>query len=141
MVILLVIPIAFIVIMSIGFLFYNLKKKSPLTALFQKILVYFAITILFFHSNIVNTIANFFNCIDVEENSYIFAYLIESCDSENYRYWRNSAAIPGFIFYVVLFPTSLFLYMFKNREYLLDEEVISKVGFMMHGYSPENFYW
>lgn len=141
MVILLVLPIVFIGIMFIGFILYNFKKKSTFTSLLQKTLVMFSIVIVFFHSNIVNTIASFFNCIDIEKNSYIFAYLIESCDSENYQYWRNSAAIPGFIFYVVLFPAILFAYMFKNRDSLLDPHVISKVGFMMHGYSPEHFYW
>lgn len=141
MVILLVLPVVFITIMFIGFLFYNLKKRNNLNDLLQKTLVMFSITILFFHSNIVNTIANFFNCIDIEKNSYIFAYLIESCESENYIYWRNRAAIPGLIFYVFLFPAVIFAYMFKNRNSLLDPGVISKVGFMMHGYSPENFYW
>ena len=49
--------------------------------------------------------------------------------------------IPATIFYSFILPLIAFLYMYKNKEKLLDKEIMKKVGFIGNGFKKDKFYW
>ena len=58
-----------------------------------------------------------------------------------YDFWKKYLIIPAFLLYVMCFPLILFIFMFKNRKRLFDENFISKSGFLLNGYSSKTYYW
>lgn len=133
----------FFMIISLGILFLmKIKNNNSIQETMESFLLVTTIIITFFLSNVVNVISQFFNCTELESDSYISSFLIEKCtNNPNYDFWRNTLIIPALIVYVIGFPLSMFFYMYRNRKNLLSPEVMSKVGFMLNGYYPKKFYW
>ena len=108
----------------------------------ENLLICIAISFLFFLSPIINILSDFFNCTKLYENQYMTNYLLERCnDNSRYDFWKKYLIIPAFLIYVMCLPLILFTFMFKNRKRLFDENFISKIGFLLNGYSSETYYW
>ena len=108
----------------------------------ERFLISVAIVLLFFMSNIFDMTVQFLNCQQIDENYYISSFLIEQCNNnERYSFWKYFFIWPCFLFFIIIVPFVFFLFMFKNRKRLFEEDVIVKIGFLLNGYSTETFYW
>ena len=119
-------------------MFYKITFKKVI----KKFLITLAIETNLFLSAIINALANFVNCSEIDNEFYITNYLAEKC-SNNYRYslWRNALIIPSFIVFAVILPLLAFNFMFKNRQKLLSKNIIQYVGFLLSGFEIKKFYW
>ena len=136
------IPLVFSCLLIIFWLFYKMMYKLSFMLTLEHILLTISISIHFFLSSIINALADFINCSDLNNDSYITNYLMEKC-SNNLRYlkWRNYLVIPSFAIFAGFLPTIAFLYTYSNRERLFDKKVIKNVRFFLNGYSTKTFYW
>ena len=139
-----------VIVCPVGFCFYlvifwiacKFYKKIGFSIIIKNFVVTAAITFFYFQAQVINTAAGILNCSKIENESYISEYLLERC-SNNGRYteWRNILVFPAACFFVLILPFWALYYMNKNKARIFSKEVICKVGFLLNGYSPENFYW
>ena len=132
-------PIVFSVILA---LFWTLYKICSSSDVLEKYFICVSITLTYFLSPVISSLADFFNCTKFDTDSYITKHLWEKC-TNNPRYfsWRLNLALPGFLFYGLFFPLVLFVSMFKDRNKLFEAKLLSKFGFLLNGYSSNKFYW
>ena len=135
-------PGAFCFLIFMAWYIYNYIKKNSEKLNFEKFLILTSVSVMFFLSPIMTTLAEFLNCKSINNVDYIAVNLIEKC-SENSRYtfWRNILIIPTFMLFGIILPLLTFHYMYKNRFQLFDRKIIYKIGFLLNGYSPSTFYW
>ena len=128
-------------ILLVFWIFYKIVYKAPLFIVIDYFFRTLSITTSFFLSSIMNSLATFVNCKEINNVFYLSNYLNEKCSGEKYEMWKQFFIIPAFIFYILFLPLIAFYYMIKNKKRLLDRIVIQKVSFLMNGYSLETFYW
>ena len=135
-------PIIFCLFFIIFWLTLKILHQLTILQAFQSYMLCFSIIISFFLSSIINSLAEFENCTNLYEETYIKHYLLEKCtNNPNYTLWRNVLIIPSFIFFCILIPFFAFHYVYKNRKRLFQKEVIQKFGFLLNGHSSKTFYW
>lgn len=135
-------PIVFSFILLIFWLIRGVIAKYGFSTVFEKFLVTMAITFFYFQAPVINALSGILDCTNINNNDYITNYLIEQC-SGNPRYdeWRNYFVIPMFCFFALVLPICPFYYMHKNKERLFTKNLISKIGFLLNGYSKKTFFW
>ena len=135
-------PLAYSFFLLIYWFMDRFLKKYSFSLMMEKFLITVCILMAFFLSPIINAISNFFNCTTLYSNQYITQNLFEKChDNPRYSSWRTYVMLPSFLFYAVVLPLLLFLFLFKNRKILHEEKMLSKIGFLLKGYSENRFYW
>ena len=135
-------PLAFCFLLGFFWILYKFYSKQRFFVIFESFLITISITFFFFQSSIINALTDLLNCTKIENNSYITNYLLEKCtDNIHYEKWRNLLVIPTFSIFCFILPLVPFVYMFKNRKNLYNDKILSKVGFLLNGYSPQYYYW
>ena len=110
--------------------------------MFERFFISVAIVFIFFMSNIFDMTLQYMNCEKIDENYYISSFLIEQCNNnERYSFWKYYFIWPCFIFFIIFIPFVCFLFMFQNKKRLFEDDVIVKIGFLLHGYTSKTFYW
>ena len=100
------------------------------------------IIITFSLSSVINALAEFINCVKLNDEKFNSNYLIVRCsNNENYLFWRNFFIIPSFFIYVFVLPVSAFLFMYKNRHKLFNLNIVSKISVLLNGYNKDSYYW
>ena len=100
------------------------------------------IMITFLLSSIINSLANFVNCIQLYNEKFNFKYLNVQCThNAEYLFWRNVFILPAFLFYALLLPLIALCYLYKNRFNLFELDVVAKIRFLLNGYKQECYYW
>ena len=108
----------------------------------ESFLITVTITFFFFQSSVINALADFLNCTQIEQNFYLTNYLLEKCENNLiYENWRNLLIIPSFSIFCLILPLLSFIYMLRNRKNLYTDHILRKVGFLLNGYSPQYYYW
>lgn len=108
---------------------------------FSNFLKSMSILIILSLSSIINCLFEFLNCVKIDGKEYVASSLNIVCESENYTHLRNTIVIPSFVFYLFVFPTSIFTFMFFNRKSLFSGDCLSKIGFLLNGYKKNTYYW
>ena len=135
-------PLAFSGLLFIYWFIYKFLKKITFSLMLEKFLITVCILMNFFLSPVINAISNFFNCTILYSEQYITENLWEKCyNNPRYSFWRSHVMLPAFLFYAILLPLMLFSFLFKNRQNLFEERILSKIGFLLKGYSENKFYW
>ena len=136
-------PFVLSVLLIIFWLFYKLRSfEMDYGIMLEKFLISLSITIILLMPSIFTATANYLNCQDINDHSYISTFLIERCDNnERYTFWKIRLIWPCFFLFNLAFPLSLFIYMFRNKYNLFQEKIIYKIGFLLNGYSSHTFYW
>ena len=135
-------PFAFCFLLGFFWILYKFYSKQRAFVIFESFLITVSITFFFCQSSIINGLTDLLNCTKIENNSYITNYLFEKCtDNIHYEKWRNLLVIPTFSIFCFVLPLVPFVYMFKNRKNLYNDRILSKVGFLLNGYSPQYYYW
>ena len=135
-------PVGFGLILSIFWFFYKKLYNSNKESVFDSFLITLSITVSYFLCPIINALAGFINCMELNNESYIQIYLLEKCThNPRYALWRNLLVIPSFAIYGIFFPCLVFSYMYKNKENLFEKKILKKIIFLLNGYSPSTFYW
>ena len=130
--------IFFMIIWLIKLFIYRFRFHS----IIERFLITTNILILYFLSPIINMIADFFNCTELNGNTYMTNYLLERCNNnETYDLWRNALIFPSFAFYVIIFPLIFCFFIYKNKKQLFGSNVMSKIGFVLQGYTSKTYYW
>ena len=127
------------------FLFWMIYKffsKQDIFVILESFLVTVSITLFFFQSSVINSLADLLNCTKIENTFYLTNYLLEKCEGNiNYEKWRNLLIIPTFCIFCLFLTLVPFIFMFKNRNKLYTDSILRKVGFLLNGYSPQFYYW
>ena len=135
-------PFAFCFLLGLFWISYKFYSKQKVLVLFENFLITISITFFFFQSSIINALTDLLNCTKIENDDYISNYLLEKCSGNvNYEKWRAFLIIPSFCFFCLILPLLPFVYMFKNRANLYSDKILSKIGFLVNGYSPQHYYW
>lgn len=135
-------PLSYAFLLLLFWITYKIIYKLTFKKMIERYLISAVIVFIFFMSNIFSTTVNFMNCNKINNDEYIFNFLIERCnDNERYYFWKYTLIWPSFFLFTILIPLILFLYMFKHRNNLFDEDIIVKIGFLLNGYSGKTFYW
>lgn len=92
-------------------------------------------------SSIINSLADFMNCLDVGLKSYNSNEVTVKCTDDIYISWRNYLIAPSFLIYLILLPLSGIIYLFRNRKRIFDDKIMRKVKFLIKGYRKEYYYW
>ena len=132
-------PFAFCFLLGLFWVSYKIYSKQKI---FESFLITISITFFFFQSSVINALADFLNCTQIEQNFYLTNYLLEKCENNLiYENWRNLLIIPSFSIFCLILPLLSFIYMLRNRKNLYTDHILRKVGFLLNGYSPRYFYW
>ena len=135
-------PIGFCFFLFCFWFGYKFHKKLKFSVAVERFLITSAITFFYFQAPIINALAGMLNCSQIDNESYISDYPLEQC-SHNARYseWKKCLLLPAACFFVFILPIWPLYYMHKNKAMIFHKDVIYKIGFLLNGYSPNNFYW
>lgn len=139
--IMILLPSIFVLLLLLFWGCYSLYYKKDWSYMFERFFITSILVIIFFMPTIINTCAQFLNCTEIDGDHYITNYLNESCTSNKYLTWNYALILPGFLFFFVIFPGMILIYMIKNKNHLFSKNVLYKVGYMIKGYKSERFYW
>ena len=108
----------------------------------SEILISSCFTLFILQPNIIQSDLDIFNCLKLNvDKAFILKELSVECYTNDYFKWMLMMAGPSFIIYALLMPGGFFLYLFKKRKELNDQDFYEKVGFLIHGFSKKTFYW
>lgn len=127
----------YVVYWSIFTVYYSKSFKFFL----EKIIVTSAVIFINFMFSVINMAAQFLDCKNLGSDRYINVYLSESCSSEKYLFWRNYIILPAFIFFSIIVPGLILIYLFRKKKKLYEKKEICRIGFMLQGYRKKAFYW
>ena len=133
-------PFSFCFFLIAFWTLYKIFSKQSFIKVCESFLITAIITFFYFQSSIITALANLLNCTKIEDENYLTNYLFEKC-AEHYYSWRNLMILPAFFFFSIILTILPFIYMFKNMENLYTESVLSKIAFLLHGYSAKHYYW
>ena len=84
---------------------------------------------------------NTFICTEIDNESRLEDYLVLKCYEGEHGLLTYVHTIPFLIFWIVLYPLSIFIYLRKNRKNLESQAVKTNAGFIIEGYTLEYYYW
>jgi len=135
-------PFTFSFLLMIFWILYKFYWKINFAILYEEMFISMTITFVFFQSTIIHALADLMSCTSIENEKYIQNYLLEQCtNNPRYNVWQNFMIIPSFCFYCIILSLVPFVYMCKYRNRLFEWNILSKIGFLLHGYSSKKFYW
>ena len=128
--------------LSIYWLRLCIFGKIQLKYAFDRLFITILITLTYFISPIINALADYVNCTEINNNLYITNYLLIQCNNNHtYFIWGILLVFPSFLIYGVGLPLTAYFYMMKNRNQLFKQSIIEKINFLLNGYSTQTFYW
>ena len=116
-------------------------KKIKFKQIFQNYCYCFFVSIFLLQSSIYNSLLEVFQCQSIDSHYYIGKYLLESCESDNYKRWLWYLIIPSCGFYMILIPGVLFGFMLKKYGKLDSQQVRKYIGISLQGLAGSKFYW
>jgi len=132
------------VIVIIFVLFLELKKfwdkKENQSSKKKKLMILF-ITVYACMSNILYSLVNLMNCRELSPgNSFLNAYLDESCLSYRYIMWFSAFILPFFCFFAIFLPLLALFFMFCKKQMIFNKDNFI-LSFLTLGFKKNKYYW
>lgn len=134
-------PLVFCFTFLIFWVIHKLIYKKTWKYMMEKFSITVALIMTFFMFSIVNTCAQFLDCTNIDGEYFVTNYLLLSCSSEDYLWWKYLIILPTIFIFSLMIPAVILLYMFKHRHNLFQKNILYKVGYMLNGYKTEIYYW
>lgn len=135
-------PFTFCLLFCIFWTCYKFYSKQKIFMIWENALSTISLTLFFFQSTVIKTIVDSLDCTMIEGEYYLTNYLLEKCENnEIYQKWRNLLIIPRFFFFCIILMFVPLVFMFKNKNHLYTDKILTKVGFLLNGYGPQFYYW
>ena len=134
--------VPFFMTTALALLFIILKAKE----LMNRILISFSLCVFLFQPAILKSLFEIIKCKDLYPDpgkSYIFNYMSEECYTSSYFKWIFLMVIPGFLFYVIIFPC-FFSYYIKTSTIETGKksiDVLRKNHILKQGFRKDKYYW
>ena len=134
-------PLLIMSIFAVKIFVCNRNKKLKKLKL-TEVLISLILTLFMLQPNIIQSVLDIFSCVELSvDHSYITKDLSVQCFSIEHINWVLGLGIPSFLIYAVIIPAIFCSYVFVKRKQLSDKEFATKVGFLIHGYTKQKFYW
>ena len=131
----------FLVLIFFSFFFCWNRQQNQTFFVKRKMMITLSITLYSFNSLILRTFVQLIDCQNFEFGSYLRIYLIESCNDQRYHFYYYSIILPTIFIFAFILPVFTFFYIFKNRKFLEEFSMITKIGFIIMEYKQERYYW
>ena len=121
-----------------------IRKKPSEYKMLHEIIAAISILVLLEQPSIVGNLASFLSCKEMVPGSgstYLQRNLAVSCDTNQFRFFRNYVVISGFILWGVAIPLSAFLILHQNRKNLNDKALRSSFGSLYNECQEKRYYW
>ncbi|EWS73362.1 WD domain, G-beta repeat protein (macronuclear) [Tetrahymena thermophila SB210] len=114
---------------------YNIKlNKSQLIFSFIFLLQYT-------QPNIVQHLIQQITCREIDGKKYIRADYTYECYTQQHKNYIFLMLGPGLLLYSIIYPTFIFIVLYRSRKQLSDALVRLKYGYIYQDYKEKCFYW
>src|SRR5262249_2593739 len=141
-------PVIYIALAFVFWMAYFIYKKQTIfknSDFINSCVTTFLIIGFNIQPNIIQGNFNLFQCTNLYRNDSPLYYLNSNydvqCWTSEHRKWTFLFATPLILFWAVVVPALLFLFLKKNKDKLEHDSVRCKYSFIYQGYRASKFYW
>ena len=103
------------------------------------------VIILIEQPSIIATLTSYLSCDSLlpgEDKLHLNSNRNISCESEDYKYFRNWVVIPGIVLWGAALPLSLFIVLFqKGKSAYKNKNMCLILGSLFVEFKPQRYYW
>jgi hypothetical protein len=97
--------------------------------------------LIFFYPSVTQMTLSLFNCVTVEEVTYLTRDMRVECYKGRHLFWVLVNGVPMLIIWVIGMPLFGFLMLLKNRKTLRNPSTLAKYRLLYVGLKAQYFYW
>ena len=90
--------------------------------------------LIYIQNDIVYLLVSMVSCRNLGDKYYILANLTYDCYTEDYYSYLNKLILPFLLFWVIILPAILFVFLFRNRKNLHKSNISLKYGILYKEY-------